>query len=217
MSMQDLRDRVGGTPAASARTACLKSARGGDDVVLEVRNLSTQFATKWGTVKAVDDVSYSVRRGETLGIVGESGSGKSVTALSLMRLVPSPAGAIVGGQVLLNGRDLLQLSEKEMTKVRGSEIAMILQDPMQALNPVFTIGNQVGETIAIHQDVKGAALRAKVVDVGPKSYTLELTGDKDKINGFIELLRPMGIKEIARTGTVAMKRETKLMKRGEEK
>jgi len=140
-------------------------ASGADDIVLDVRNLSTQFTTKWGTVKAVDDVSYSVRRGETLGVVGESGSGKSVTALSIMRLVPEPAGRIVGGEVILNGRDLLQLSEREMTQVRGSEISMILQDPMQALNPVFTIGNQVGETITIHQGLKGRALWDRVVDV----------------------------------------------------
>ena len=110
-----------------------------DEVVLEVKNLETHFTTRWGTVKAVDGVSYHVRRGETLGIVGESGSGKSVTAFSLMRLVPSPPGKIVGGEVNLNGRELLGLSEKEMTQVRGGEISMILQDPMQALNPVFNI------------------------------------------------------------------------------
>jgi oligopeptide/dipeptide ABC transporter ATP-binding protein len=167
MAMGRLKDpeRVGaGSSAALART-CPNADRAGSEVVLEVRNLSTQFSTRWGTVKAVDDVSYSVRRGETLGIVGESGSGKSVTALSLMRLVPSPAGAIVGGEVILNGRDLLQLSEREMTAVRGREISMILQDPMQALNPVFTIGNQVGETITIHRGLKGASLWAKVIDV----------------------------------------------------
>src|SRR3546814_70700 len=88
-----------------------------DEVVLDVRDLRTHFTTRWGTVKAVDGVNYSVRRGETLGVVGESGSGKSVTALSLMRLVPSPPGQIVGGEVILNGRDVLKLSEREMTKV----------------------------------------------------------------------------------------------------
>ena len=135
-----------------------------EDVVLDVRDLKTYFTTRWGTVKAVDGVSYYVKRGETLGVVGESGSGKSVTALSIMRLVPSPPGQIVGGQVILNGRDILALSEKEMTKVRGGEIAMILQDPMTALNPVFNIENQVGEGIAIHEGFKGKALWDKVID-----------------------------------------------------
>ena len=135
-----------------------------EEVVLEVKDLRTYFTTRWGTVKAVDGVSYFVRKGETLGIVGESGSGKSVTALSVMRLIPSPPGHIVGGEVVLNGRDILQLSESAMTKVRGGEIAMILQDPMTALNPVFTIENQVGEAIAIHHGLKGKALWDKIVD-----------------------------------------------------
>jgi oligopeptide/dipeptide ABC transporter ATP-binding protein len=151
-------------PAASMPAQVLRNAKPMGEPVLEVRNLSTQFSTRWGTIRAVDDVSYSVRRGETLGIVGESGSGKSVTALSIMRLVPSPAGRIVSGEVILNGRDLLKLSEKEMIKVRGSEISMILQDPMQALNPVFTIGNQIGETIAIHEGLKGKALWERVLE-----------------------------------------------------
>jgi oligopeptide/dipeptide ABC transporter ATP-binding protein len=135
-----------------------------DEVVLDVRELRTHFTTRWGTVKAVDGVNYSVRRGETLGVVGESGSGKSVTALSIMRLVPSPPGQIVGGEVILNGRDVLKLSEKEMTKVRGGEISMILQDPMSALNPVFSIRNQVGEAISIHQGLKGRALWERIVE-----------------------------------------------------
>ena len=135
-----------------------------EQVVLEVKNLQTHFTTRWGTVKAVDGVSYHVKRGETLGIVGESGSGKSVTALSLMRLVPTPPGRIVDGEVILGGRDLLELSERQMTEVRGGEISMILQDPMQALNPVFSIANQVGEAIKIHQKLKGQVLLDKVVD-----------------------------------------------------
>ena len=96
-----------------------------DEVVLELKNLQTHFTTKWGTVKACDGVSYSVRKGETLGVVGESGSGKSVTALSIMRLIQSPPGLIAGGEVILNGRNILELSEKEMTRVRGGEISMI--------------------------------------------------------------------------------------------
>ncbi len=135
-----------------------------DEIVLEVQNLRTHFITKWGTVKAVDDVSYNLRKGETLGIVGESGSGKSVTALSIMRLVPSPPGDIVGGEVILNGRDLLKLTENEMTLVRGGEISIILQDPLTALNPVFTISNQVGEAISIHQKLRGRSLRDKILE-----------------------------------------------------
>ena len=109
------------------------------DVVLEVKDLQTYFVTRWGIVKAVDGVSFNLRKGETLGIVGESGSGKSVTTLSMMRLVPSPPGHIVGGEVILEGENILELEEKEMEKVRGSRIAMVLQDPMTALNPVFDI------------------------------------------------------------------------------
>ncbi|NQW17906.1 MAG: ABC transporter ATP-binding protein [Chloroflexi bacterium] len=134
-----------------------------DEVVLEVDDLRTYFATRWGTVKAVDGVSFTLRKGETLGIVGESGSGKSVTALSLMRLVQSPPGHIVGGRIMLGGRDILQLSESDMTKVRGGEISMILQDPMSALNPVFDVEDQVGEAISIHQKVKGKVLIDKIV------------------------------------------------------
>ena len=125
-------------------------------VVLEVEGLQTYFQTRWGTVKAVDGVSFDLRRGETLGIVGESGSGKSVTMLSLMRLIPEPPGRIVGGRIVLEGEDLLQLTENEMSKYRGSKIALIIQDPMTSLNPVFSIGNQVGEAIKIHQDIPQA-------------------------------------------------------------
>ncbi len=134
-------------------------------VVLEVDGLKTYFQTRWGTVRAVDGVSFDLRRGETLGIVGESGSGKSVTMLSLMRLIPSPPGHIVDGKILLEGEDLLQLSEKEMSDVRGSRIALIIQDPMTSLNPVFSIGNQVGEAIKIHQDIPKRSVLQQVLDV----------------------------------------------------
>ena len=136
-----------------------------DDVVLEVQDLRTYFQTRWGTVKAVDGVSFSVRAGETLGVVGESGSGKSVTMNSLMRLVPSPPGRIVGGKVILDGQDVLELSEREMSRVRGSKIGIILQDPMTSLNPVFTIGNQVRETISIHQHIPRRSVFEMAVDV----------------------------------------------------
>ena len=150
--------------AASVDTDGFGGSAASEEVVLDVKDLQTHFTTRWGVVKAVDGVSYHVKRGETLGIVGESGSGKSVTALSLMRLVPSPPGKIVGGEVVLGGRNLLELSESKMTSVRGGEISIILQDPMQALNPVFSIENQVGEAIKIHQKLKGQALWDKVVD-----------------------------------------------------
>ena len=135
------------------------------EIVLEVNDLQTYFVTRWGVVKAVDGVSFNLRKGETLGIVGESGSGKSVTVLSMMRLVPSPPGHIVGGEVFLEGENILELPEKDMEKVRGSRIAMVLQDPMTALNPVFDIEDQVGEALKIHEGLKGQSLKETVVDM----------------------------------------------------
>ena len=137
----------------------------GKPIVLDVKDLQTHFCTCWGTVKAVDGVSFTLKRGETMGLVGESGSGKSVTVLSLMRLIPTPPGRIVGGSVTLEGEELLDLSEQDMVKVRGSKIAMILQDPMTSLNPVFPVVNQVGEAIRIHQKLQGLKLFEKVLDV----------------------------------------------------
>ncbi len=136
-----------------------------NEVVLDVRDLRTYFVTRWGVVKAVDGVSFQLKRGETLGIVGESGSGKSVTSLSIMRLIPSPPGHIVGGQVLLEGEDILQLSEGDMEDVRGSRIGMVLQDPMTALNPVFDIEDQVGEALKIHKGFGGQVLKDTVIDM----------------------------------------------------
>src|SRR5260221_3448358 len=132
--------------------------------LLAVRDLSTHIVTKWGTVRAVDGVSFTVAAGETLGLVGESGSGKSMTCLSLLRLVPK-AARIVAGEVLLDGEDVLRLSEDAMTRVRGKQIAMILQDPMSSLNPVFTIGMQVREPVAQHQGLRGAALTRRAVEL----------------------------------------------------
>ena len=119
--------------------------------VVEIDQLKTHFFTAGGVIKAVDGVSYAVRRGETLGVVGESGCGKSVTALSIMRLVASPPGRIVGGSVRFEGRDLLRLSEREMEDVRGNHISMIFQEPMTSLNPLYTVGRQIAEPIALHQ------------------------------------------------------------------
>ena len=117
--------------------------------LLEVKNLKTKFRTDDGEFYAVDDVSFSVKPGRTLGIVGESGCGKSVTSLSVMRLIQSP-GKIDNGEILLNGKNILKLSENEMMKLRGSEMAMIFQEPMTSLNPVYTIGNQIDEAVATH-------------------------------------------------------------------
>ena len=120
------------------------------DTLLDVRNLRTQFSTRGGVVRAVDDVSWDVKEGETVALVGESGCGKSVSALSIMRLVSQPAGEIVGGQVMFKGRDLLTLDEEAMRHVRGREIAMIFQEPMTSLNPVLSIGRQMTEGLEIH-------------------------------------------------------------------
>ena len=123
--------------------------------VLKVEGLETIFNTTAGVVKAVDGVSFSVDEGKVLGIVGESGCGKSVTSLSVMRLVPKPNGHIVDGKILFEGKDLLQINESEMREVRGNHIAMIFQEPMTALNPVFTIRDQLGESLALHQGLTG--------------------------------------------------------------
>ncbi|MCK4309836.1 MAG: ABC transporter ATP-binding protein, partial [Methanomicrobia archaeon] len=119
--------------------------------LLEVSNLKTHFFTDDGVVKAVDGVSFSIKEGETFGLVGESGCGKSVTALSIIRLIPDPPGKIIDGTVHLEKENLLEKSEKEMQKVRGNKISMIFQEPMTSLDPVFTIGNGLMEVIRLHQ------------------------------------------------------------------
>jgi oligopeptide/dipeptide ABC transporter ATP-binding protein len=133
--------------------------------LLDVDDLRTSFFTRRGVVRAVDGVSFSVSRGKTLGIVGESGCGKSVTALSLIGLVPSPPARIVGGRILFEGRELTALSERELEDVRGREIAMIFQDPMTSLNPTVTIGTQITETICRHLDLTRAEARRRAVEL----------------------------------------------------
>jgi len=133
--------------------------------LLEVRGLSTNFYTEDGIVRAVRDVSFHVMAGETLGIVGESGCGKSITGLSIMRLVPDPPGRIDGGEILLEGRDLLGLSDNDIRDVRGRQIAMIFQDPMTSLNPVLSIGRQVGEALMRHLGMSKAEARARAIEL----------------------------------------------------
>jgi oligopeptide/dipeptide ABC transporter ATP-binding protein len=133
--------------------------------LLEIRSLSTHFFTDEGVVKAVENVSLEVHSGEILSLVGESGCGKSVTGLSILRLISSPPGQIVSGEIFFDGRNLLQLEEKEMEKVRGNEISMIFQEPMTSLNPVFTIGDQVMEVILLHQGLNKDEARKRVIEM----------------------------------------------------
>jgi oligopeptide/dipeptide ABC transporter ATP-binding protein len=136
-----------------------------EEKILEVKDLKTYFFTTAGVIRAVDGVSFCLHKGKTLGIVGESGSGKSVTALSILDLVPRPAGKIVGGEILFRGEDLIKKSNKEMRSFRGKKIFMIPQDPMTSLNPVFNIGDQIGEAIGHHQGVKGDGLKSKIIEM----------------------------------------------------
>ncbi|MBL8700046.1 MAG: ABC transporter ATP-binding protein [Alphaproteobacteria bacterium] len=133
--------------------------------LLSVRNLRTVFGTMSGEVTAVDDVSFDVIPGEVLGIVGESGSGKSVTALSIMGLLPQPPGRVAGGEILFEGRDLLKMSQSEMRKLRGSAMGMIFQEPMTSLNPVFPIGDQISETIRVHERIGKQAARNRAIEM----------------------------------------------------
>ena len=140
------------------------------EILLDVKNLVTEFKTENGLVRAVDDVSFQVNKGEVIGIVGESGSGKSVTSLSIMRLIPNPPGKITGGQINYyrdgkNPIDLVQIPDNEMRSYRGNEISMIFQEPMTSLNPVFTCGNQVMEAIMLHQKISKKEAEAKTLDL----------------------------------------------------
>jgi len=149
--------------------------------LLEVRGLTTRFRTDRGTVTAVDDVSFDLDAGETLAIVGESGSGKSVTALSLMRLIPNPPGEIVAGSVMFEGRDLLTLSGVEMQAVRGDRIAMIFQEPMTSLNPSLTVGMQVGEPVALH---RGAGWKEAFARAGELLARVRIPDAKARVGAY---------------------------------
>jgi len=142
--------------------------------LLEIKNLVTQFHTEGEIINAVNNINFTLKNGETVGVVGESGSGKSVTALSIMKLIPSPPGKIVGGQILYHTKDgnvvdLLQISEKEIRNYRGNEIAMIFQEPMSSLNPVYTSGNQVMEAIILHQKVSANLAKSITLELFEKS------------------------------------------------
>ena len=136
-----------------------------DEVILQVKDLRTYFNTDEGVVKAVDGITFNLRKGETMGIVGESGSGKSVTNLSIMNLIPNPPGKIMGGEVLFHGEDLLKLSEKQIQNIRGNKISMIFQDPMSSLNPFLRISTQMVETIMLHQKLDKKAAKEKAIEM----------------------------------------------------
>ena len=143
--------------------------------LLRIRDLQTRFYTDEGEVKAVDGVSYEVSSGKTLAVVGESGCGKSVTALSILRLIPDPPGRVVGGRIMFRGQDLLKASESQMRRIRGNEIAMIFQEPMTSLNPVYTVGQQIVEAIRLHQGRSGQAALTHAIEM------LRLVGISDPV------------------------------------
>lgn len=149
--------------------------------LLEIKNLKTRFFTADGVVKAVNDVSYSMESGEILGVVGESGCGKSVHALSIMQLIQDPPGKITNGEILFEGQDLLQLSDAEMRKVRGRDIAMIFQDPMSSLNPVFTVGYQIVEALRLHNDMTKEEARKRA---GELLALVGIPGAKERLNDY---------------------------------
>ena len=134
------------------------------ELLLDIRGLRTQFFTDDGLARAVDGVSYSLEKGETVGVVGESGCGKSVTALSVLRLIPDPPGKIVDGEIVFEGTDLLGLSSADMRRIRGNDISMIFQEPMTSLNPVFTIGNQITEAVRLHQGLNKKQALEKAIE-----------------------------------------------------
>jgi len=136
-----------------------------DGILLSVKGLSTHFFAEKGVAKAVQDVGFLIKKGRTFALVGESGCGKSVTALSIMRLVPEPQGRIISGEIIFEGENLLTLSEKQMRRVRGNEIAMVFQEPMTSLNPVYTIGDQIVEAITLHQKKSSSEAWADAVDM----------------------------------------------------
>ena len=133
--------------------------------LMKVSGLATQFFTEDGIVKAVDGIEYDLEEGETLGLVGESGCGKSVSALSVLRLIPNPPGRIVGGEVMFEGQDLLKLSEEDMRHIRGNRISMVFQEPMTSLNPILTIGRQITEPLELHMDMTSRQAEERAIEL----------------------------------------------------
>jgi oligopeptide/dipeptide ABC transporter ATP-binding protein len=170
-----------------------------NSVILKVEDLRTYFFTRRGVVKAIDGVSFYVQEGETLGIVGESGSGKTVTSLSILRLVQKPAGKIVGGKIIFDGKDMMELTEVEMRSYRGRMMSMILQDPMASLNPVYTIGDQVAEPVKLHQRLHGKKVKEAVIsalrmlkipspEIRLRDYPHQMSGGmKQRVGGAIAI------------------------------
>ena len=136
-----------------------------NEATLVVEGLKTSFYTDDGIVRSVDGVDFVVPKGKTLGLVGESGCGKSITALSILQLIPTPPGKIEAGKIIFQGKDLLTLSEKELQKIRGNRISMIFQEPMTSLNPVFTVGNQLAEAVKLHQGLDDKAAMNKAIEM----------------------------------------------------
>ena len=176
--------------------------------ILSIRDLTVEFTTEDGLVKAVTGVSYDLAAGEVLGIVGESGSGKSVSMLSVLGLIPMPPGRIASGEALYKGRDLVTMPKKELRELRGGEMAMIFQDPMTSLNPVFTIGDQISEAVLTHNpDLKEEAARAKTID-GARSRNGEQPGGDGATacvvtRGVTKRLRKHVLQHVLRLGFVA--------------
>ncbi|MET0595761.1 MAG: ABC transporter ATP-binding protein [Polyangiaceae bacterium] len=149
--------------------------------LLSVRNLVTTFRTQAGVIRAVDGVSFDVPRGRTLGVVGESGSGKTVSSLSILRLVPTPNGAIESGEIVLEGQDLLKLDEREMCAVRGRKISMIFQEPMTSLNPVYTVGDQIAEVLRLHGKAERREAKARTIEM---LHTVGIASPKERFDAF---------------------------------
>ena len=147
--------------------------------ILEVQDLRVHFQTLEGTVKAVNGVDFALNKGETLGLVGESGCGKSVTALTVLRLIPEPPARIASGRVLLNGENLIEASHDRMRRIRGGQISMIFQEPMTSLNPVFTIGHQIAEVFRIHQDLAAHRLGRRLVGTAGQDHPVAVLGRAD--------------------------------------
>jgi len=168
-----VKGQLGMSTSAVPRAETVSVTVPSDHDLLEIRDLSVEFVTEHGSATVVNDISLTVRKGKVLGLVGESGSGKSVTALSIMRLLPSPPGRITSGSVLFEGRDVLNMSRRELRSIRGNDIAMIFQDPMTSLNPAYTIGDQLIEAVRLHRDVKKRVARERAVEL------LEMVGIPD--------------------------------------